>query len=435
MPDRTIQPARGLAGAMRPPGDKSISHRAAILAALGDGESRLANYASGADCQSTLGCLQALGVAVAREAEAVVIAGTGLGGLRAPTAPLDAGNSGSTLRMLSGVLAAQPFASSIGGDHSLSQRPMRRVVEPLARMGARIAAAAGDRPPLQFSPPDRPLEAIAYVPPVASAQVKTALLLAALYARGVTTVTEALPTRDHTEVLLQQLGAPIERRPSERQVALAGPVASLAPLGSFAIPGDPSSAAYFLCAAACFPGADLLVDGVSLNPTRSALLDVLARLGARPSVASIESLGGELAGSLHLDGPPQLGGATVAGAEAAALIDEIPILAVLATQTCDGIVFNDVAELRVKECDRLAAIAQNLRAMGAACDERPDGLAVPGRQRLHGATLATHGDHRIAMAFAVAALLAAGPSLIQDAACCAISYPDFFETLDRLAVR
>ena len=433
MSDRTIHPARTLNGGVRPPGDKSLSHRAAMLAALGAGASRLENFATGADCHSTLACLAALGVPVAASPEAIEITGMGLRGLKAPSAALDAGNPGSTLRMLSGILAAQPFASEIAGDASLARRPMRRILDPLRAMGVAVSAADGDRPPLRFEAVPQ-LRAIEYKLPVASAQVKSCILLAGLYAAGTTTVHEPVPTRDHTETLLRALGAPVVSRAGAH--SLAGPVESLPPLGTFRVPGDPSSAAFFLCAAACFPESELYVDEVSLNPTRSALLDVLARMGARPSVVSVEERAGELVGSLHLVGPEQrLTGTTIAGAEAAALIDEVPILAVLATQTRDGIVFDDVAELRVKESDRIAAIAENLRAMGAHCETSPTRLAVPGQQRLRGARLESHHDHRIAMAFAVAALLAEGETQIADPECASISFPAFYDELDRLAER
>lgn len=430
--DQLLSPASILSGALRPPGDKSLSHRCAILAALASGPSQLTHFATGADGQSTLRCLEALGVQVERAGDgAITVTGAGLGGLRPPVAPLDAGNSGTTMRLLSGVLAAQPFASSIAGDASLSARPMGRVLDPLRAMGARAASEAGGRPPLRFAPAAA-LQGLDYTLPVASAQVKSALLLAGLYAHGTTRVREPLPTRDHTEVLLRHLGAPVAL---EAGVAIAGPVESLAPLGAFRIPGDPSSAAFFLCAAAALPGSDLLVDEVSLNPSRSALLDVLRRLGARPQVVSIEDRCGELVGSLHLDGPAALSGTRIAGAEAAALIDEIPILAVLATRTREGITFDDVGELRVKESDRLAALADNLRAMGAVCEAGATSLHVPGDQPLHGAALACHGDHRIAMAFAVAALWARGDTLIRGAECASISYPEFYTTLAGLVER
>lgn len=433
--DLALTPARNLSGAVRPPGDKSLSHRCALLAALAEGPSKLTHFSTGADCQSTLSCLAALGVGIERSGpEEVAITGAGLRGLRAPSGRLDAGNSGTTLRLLSGILAAQPFATEISGDASLCNRPMRRVLEPLRQMGAKATAAPNDRPPLRFAPSGG-LRGIDYMLPVASAQVKSALLLAGLYATGVTRIVEPQPTRDHTELLLRHLGVPVEQAAQPRAVRLTGPVERLTPLGDFRIPGDPSSAAFFLCATAAIPGADLLVDGISLNPTRSALLDVLRRLGARPEVVSIEEHAGELLGSLHLDGPESLTGTRIAGAEAVALIDEIPILAVLATRTREGIEFADVGELRVKESDRLAAIAQNLRAMGGVCEERPDALRVPGGQKLHGAELPSYGDHRIAMAFAVAALLASGDSLIQDADCASISYPEFYTTLEHLAER
>lgn len=434
MSDRAVTPARQLQGAVRPPGDKSISHRAAMLAAIGDGSAKLANYSTGADCQSTLRCLEQLGVQVARGEEVIEIAGVGLRGLQAPGARLDAGNSGSTIRMLSGILAAQPFASEIGGDASLSRRPMARIKEPLTMMGANIKAALGAMPPLQFAAAAGGLRAIEYQLPVASAQVKSAILLAGLFASGTTRVLEPIATRDHTELMLQHLGAPLERHAGV--IEIRGPVESLRALGEYVVPGDPSSAAFFLCAAAALPGSDVIVEEVLLNPTRAALLDVLARLGAQPQVMAVEERAGELVGTLQIRGPKSgLGGTNIAGAEAAALMDEVPILAVLATQTTAGIRFEDVAELRVKESDRIETVAANLRAMGARCEAGPSSLEVPGKQRLRGARVVTRGDHRIAMAFAVAGLWAEGETVIEDSECAAVSYPEFFADLDRLASR
>ncbi|MGH9491025.1 MAG: 3-phosphoshikimate 1-carboxyvinyltransferase [Terriglobales bacterium] len=427
-----LRPARQLSGAVRPPGDKSISHRSAILAALAEGRSTIANFSTGADCRSTLACLQALGAGIETGADGeIAITGHGRAGLKPPAAELDAGNSGSTIRMLSGILAAQPFSSRISGDASLRRRPMRRVIEPLEQMGARITAADGF-PPLAFAPSPG-LRGIAYRPPVASAQVKTAVLLAALFAAGETVVTEPLPTRDHTEIALRQFGAAVRSLGGNR-IALQPSPAEWAPQ-TLRVPGDPSSAAFFLCAAALLPESDLLVDEISLNPRRAALLDLLRRMGARVSMVNLEARHGELAGSLVVRGPEhgRLQGAEIAGAETVALIDEIPILAVLATAADGGIRFRDAAELRVKESDRLAAIAANLRRMGAVCEERPDGLDVPGPQPLHGAALESYGDHRIAMAFSIAALAARGESAIQDPGCVAISYPEFFATLASLS--
>lgn len=428
-----LQPARNLSGALRPPGDKSISHRYALLCGLAAGGSRLTHFSTGADCRSTLGCLAAMGVGVSwKDDETVEIEGHGLHGLKAPAGELDAGNSGTTLRLLSGVLAAQPFACRIGGDASLSRRPMRRVIEPLMAMGARIGAAES-KPPLEFHPAPEGLRGIHYRLPMASAQVKSALLLAALYARGETVIEEPAPTRDHTELALRELGVEIATR--RQQHSLIGPARDW-PGRDLRIPGDPSSAAFFLCAAAMFPEANLLIEEVSLNPTRTALLDLLRRLGAKVSVVAVEARGAELCGSLQCGGSEgRLTGGEIAGAETVALIDEIPILAVLATACEGGLRFRDAGELRVKESDRIAAIAENLRAMGAQCEEFADGLYVPGPQKLHGTQLRSHGDHRIAMAFAIAALRAAGGSDLDDPECAGISYPEFFSLLDKLAER
>lgn len=430
---------------MRPPGDKSISHRCALLAAIADGDSTLENYSGGADCQSSLACMEALGARIERDPEnagKLTIHGLGMDGLRAAERELDCGNSGSTMRMLTGLLAGQRFPSRLSGDASLSRRPMRRILEPLRRMGAKIEAAAGgggmDCAPLRIAAAEGRLRGIAYAPPVASAQVKSCILFAALYAEGETTVTEPVGTRDHSELLLRAMGAPLEtaRRGAASEIRLRGPVEGLGRLEGFRIPGDPSSAAFFLCGAAMLPESDVLVSDVSLNPTRSALLDVLVRLGVKAEVAAIEDSQGELVGTLHLaPGGARLNGTVIAGPEAVALIDEIPILAVLATQTRAGIEFRDVGELRVKESDRISGIAQNLRAMGAACEARADGLFVPGGQKLRGATIETRGDHRIAMAFAMAALVAEGETTIRDAGCAAVSYPGFYTELERLAER
>ncbi len=428
-----LHPARNLNGALRPPGDKSISHRYALFAGLAAGRSQLSHFSTGADCRSTLGCLAALGAEVSwKDGETVEIEGHGLHGLRAPTSELDAGNSGTTIRLLAGILAAQPFTTKIGGDASLSRRPMRRVIDPLSAMGARIGSADG-RPPLEFEPAAGGLRPLQYTLPVASAQVKSALLLAALYAAGESTIEEPLPTRDHTELALAELGVEIARR--RGAIALTGPAGDW-PGRDYRIPGDPSSAAFFLCAAAMFPEANLLVEEVSLNPTRTALLDLLRRLGAKLSVVSVEERGGELCGSLQAGGSEGgLRGGEVAGAETVALIDEIPILAVLATSCAGGLRFRDAGELRVKESDRIAALAHNLRAMGAECEESADGLYVPGPQRLHGARLQSFGDHRIAMAFAIAALRAEGDSELEDPDCAGISYPEYFTLLEKLAER
>ena len=424
--DIVIRPARNVGGAVRLPGDKSISHRYAMLGALAQGTTRLRNFSTGADCASTLGALESLGVAIRRGLEGVVeIAGSPW---RAPQAPLDCGNSGSTMRMLSGILAGQPFTSELTGDQSLSRRPMARVIEPLTKMGARIEAAAGARPPLRIT--GHQLQAIDYRLPVARAQVKTAILFATLFAQGTTTVEEPVRTRDHGELALQAFGAELAR--DGNRVAMAGGQ-KLRTIEAV-IPGDISSAAFFLCAAALFPGSNLLLDFVLMNPTRAALLDVLMGMGCRVSVVNLEEHHGELVGTIAVEGG-ELKGTTISGALSAALIDELPVLAAIAPYTDGGIEIRDARELRVKESDRIAAVARNLRAMGASVEEREDGMRVAGNQPLHGAEVDSAGDHRIAMAFAVAALRATGDTLIHGASAAQISYPEFFTALEALVER
>jgi 3-phosphoshikimate 1-carboxyvinyltransferase len=421
-----IRPARNLLGSVRVPGDKSISHRYAMLAALAPGRSRFENYSPGADCNSTLGCVRALGCTVEREESgAVVIDGVGPQ-LRAPSVALDCGNSGSTMRMLSGIVAAQPFTSELIGDESLSRRPMKRVMEPLRKMGAEIFAN-NDCAPLRIS--GTRLQGITYRVPVASAQVKTCLLFAGLLASGETTVEEPIPTRDHGELALRAFGAEVIR--SRNSVIIAGGHA-LHPLDAF-IPGDSSSAAFFLCAAAIFPESNLVIDGVLLNPTRSALLDVLTAMGTRVSVLNIEEQHGELVGTISLV-PGKSKPLEIAGAQAALLIDELPVLAATAPFGA-GLVVRDAGELRVKESDRLTSVTRNLEAMGAQVEQTADGWRIPGGQKLHGAEIESFGDHRIAMAFAIAALKAEGDTLIHNSECVAISYPSFFGDLEKLLER
>lgn len=425
--DQVVRPAKNVTGAVRLPGDKSVSHRYCILAALADGRSTFRNFSTGADCRSTMECVSALGCSVEREGSSVRIAGLGPA-LRAPSAPLDCGNSGSTMRMLAGVLAGQSFTSELRGDLSLSRRPMGRVIAPLRQMGANIESQAGERPPLRISGGD--LRGIEYEMPLPSAQVKTAVLLAGLLAGGETVVSEAVRTRDHTELALRAFGATISR--ARGRIALRGgqQLRSV----ETTVPGDLSSAAFFLCAAALFPESNLLFEDLLLNPTRAVLLDVLIALGARLGIVKVEDRLGELVGTVHIDGA-RLGGAVISGAQTAALIDEIPVLAAIAPHTAAGIEVRDARELRVKESDRLAAVAANLRAMGAEVQEFEDGIRVPGNQCLHGAEVDSFGDHRIAMAFAVTALRAGGDTLIHGAECAAISFPEFFQTLDAVVER
>jgi 3-phosphoshikimate 1-carboxyvinyltransferase len=421
-----VRPTRNIAGALRLPGDKSISHRYAMLAAIAEGTTRLENFSTGADCASTLGCLAALGVEVQRDEKAVLIHGRGPK-LQPPTT-LDCGNSGSTMRMLSGILAGQEFTSELMGDESLSRRPMARIIAPLELMGAKIAATDGGRPPLRIS--GSPLTAIDYNMPVASAQVKSALLFAGLFARGETRVSEPVRTRDHGELALRAFGAEVSRDGDRATIAGGQKLHAI----EAEIPGDLSSAAFFLCAAALFPGSRLLISGLLMNPTRARLLDILILMGVGISVAELEDKHGELVGTVEVDGR-DLRGATLAGADTAALIDEIPVLAAIAPYTTNGIEVRDAKELRVKESDRIAAIATNLQAMGAEVEEREDGLRIPGGQILHGAEINSFGDHRIAMAFAVAALRARGETTIHHADAAVISCPGFFAALEALSQR
>jgi 3-phosphoshikimate 1-carboxyvinyltransferase len=424
-----VRPARNVRGSLSLPGDKSISHRYAMLAALADGPSRLENYSTGADCASTLGCLRSLGVKWERSDEAgnvITVQGTGMS-LSAPSELLDCGNSGSTIRMLSGILAGQKFTSEVAGDESLSRRPMERVIAPLVAMGAHIESRNG-RPPLRIT--GAALKAIEYKMPVASAQVKTCLLFAGLLADGETIIHEPIRTRDHGEVALRAFGAQVEQKGNEVRIRGGQRLKGM----EARVPGDLSSAAFFLCAAALFPGSQLTITNLLMNPTRARLLDILMQIGLRVSVTQLEEIHGELVGTLQVEGGG-LKGATIAGADTAAVIDEIPVLAAIAPYTEQGIEVRNAKELRVKESDRIAALATNLRRMGAQVEEREDGLKIPGGQSLHGAEVESFGDHRIAMAFSIAALRAEGDTLIRGSECAAISYPAFFSTLESLVKR
>jgi 3-phosphoshikimate 1-carboxyvinyltransferase len=423
-----VRPARNVNGSVRLPGDKSISHRYAMLAGIAEGQSRLENYSTGADCASTLGCLHSLGVAWQRTNQdsgdnVIEIQGRGLS-LATPDHALDCGNSGSTMRMLSGIVAGQKFTSQMIGDESLSRRPMERVIKPLSAMGARITSHGG-KPPLRIT--GAALKAIDYKMPVASAQVKSCLLFAGLFAEGETQIEEPLRTRDHGEVALRVFGARLERKGNKACIRGGQRLRGI----EARIPGDISSAAFFLCAAALFPSSQLTIPNLLMNPTRARLLDILAQMGLQISVTQLDEVHGELVGSLSVEGSA-LKGATIAGADSAALIDEIPVLAAIAPYTEQGIEVRDAKELRVKESDRIATVAKNLRLMGAQVEEREDGLKIPGGQTLHGAEIDSYGDHRIVMAFAVAALRAESETLIRGAESAAISYPAFFSTLQEL---
>jgi 3-phosphoshikimate 1-carboxyvinyltransferase len=420
-----VKPARSIQGSVRVPGDKSVSHRYAMLAALAKGSTKLSNFSTAADCMSTLNCMRDLGASWGRtSAGDIEIRGCG-SVLQAPTNRLDCGNSGSTIRMLSGILAGQQFSSELFGDESLSRRPMERVITPLTKMGAHICAREGGRPPLRIT--GARLRAIEYTLPVASAQVKTAMLFAGLQAEGETKITEPVRTRDHSELALRAFGADVRQQDSS--VLIQGGQ-SLNAITAH-IPGDLSSAAFFLCAASIFPDSHLVLDQVLMNPTRARLLDWLSAAGLRISVIQIEEHHGELIGTLEVHGGKFKGG-VITESDTAALIDEIPVLAAIAPYSENGLVLRNAKELRVKESDRISSIAAGLRAMGATFDEHDDGLTIQGRQNLHGAEVNAFGDHRIAMAFAIAALRASGETLIAGASASAVSFPGFFESLSNV---
>ena len=418
----TISPARAIDGVITLPGDKSISHRYGMLASIASGRSTIANYSTGADCQSTLACMAALGAKIERQGGSVVIEG---GLLQEPAAMLDAGNSGSTIRMLSGILAAQAFTSRIGGDESLSRRPMGRIIGPLTEMGTRIEARDGKFPPLTIH--GGALHGIDYQLPMASAQVKSCVLLAGLFAHGDTIVREPVRTRDHTEIALREFGAEIEI--DKRTICLhAGARLTGRELVA---PGDLSSACFFMVAALLLKESSLVIHGVGLNPTRSALLDFLVSMGAQIKVLEVHQVGGELIGDLRVQSSPVTGG-VIEGAMTAALIDEIPALAVLGAASHNGLTVRDAGELRVKETDRIATIEAGFRQMGVKIETDPEGFHVPGGQNFHAAQIDSAGDHRIAMAFAVAALAADGPCAIEGAEAANVSFPEFFGTLRQI---
>jgi len=423
-----LSPARRLRGRIRLPGDKSISHRAALIAALAAGPSEIANFSTARDCASTLACLRALGISIEQTPEKLKFAGNQP--LGSPSGPLDCGNSGSTMRILAGVLAGHNLSAELTGDESLSSRPMRRIIEPLELIGAQIEASGG-KPPLKIRGAGKP-KPITYKLPVASAQVKSAILFAGLNAAGTTTVIETSATRDHTERLFNGFGVPVTT--NNLSVTLDGPARFNG--GTITIPGDISSAAFFVGAAMLLPNSDLIIEDVGLNPTRAAFLEVLRSWGADISEIDLRTERNEPVGTVRVRGGLNADvrdeDRILSGSMIPALIDELPLLAVVGTHIKGGIDIRDAGELRHKESDRLATTARNLRAMGAEVEETPDGLRVFGPTKLRGATIDAYGDHRIAMAFSVAALIAGGDTEIRGSESAAVSFPEFYELLDSL---
>ncbi|HKQ08446.1 MAG TPA: 3-phosphoshikimate 1-carboxyvinyltransferase [Blastocatellia bacterium] len=414
------------------PGDKSISHRIAMLAGIAQGSSRIRNFASSADCHATLDCVRRLGIEVDVNGREVVIHGQGLHGLAPAETPatLDAQNSGSTIRMISGILAGQRFSTVIDGDSSLRRRPMRRIIEPLTLMGARITARDENYAPLRII--GGGLRAIDFTSGVASAQVKTCVLFAGLYADGRTTFREPSMSRNHTELMLKEFGARLDQDDGSLSVEGGNELQAV----EYRVPGDLSSAAFFLAGASALAGSEVTVSNVSLNSTRTGFLAVLKYLGADVELSNVRSEHGEHIGDLRLTGgqlKTEPAGTVLDGEIIPHIIDEIPILAVLATQVEGRIEVRDARELRVKESDRIQTVVAGIRAMGGVIDEFEDGFAVSGPQRLSGARIETDGDHRIAMAFAIAGLMAEGKTEISDADCAAVSFPEFYDILESLA--
>jgi 3-phosphoshikimate 1-carboxyvinyltransferase len=426
---RIVRPARTFQGSVTVPGDKSISHRYAMLAGFAEGTSRLQNFSTGADPHSTLGCMEALGAKVSKgPGTAVEVTGTA-GIFQQPAGDLDCGNSGSTMRMLAGLIAPHPHTFTMIGDHSLTMRPMERIRKPLAAMGAKIDLVDGHAP---MTIHGGPLKAIDFETPIPSAQVKTAVLFAGLQAEGTTSLSEVVRTRDHSEHALRAFGATLSRTGEKLSIAGGQKLKAI----DAVVPGDISSAAFFLCAALLFPDSNLVLDSLGMNPTRASLLDVITSLGGRIKVLTVEEYHGEMIGTIQVNRDAAgLKGTEIAGALSAQIIDELPVIAAIAPYTRDGVIIRDAKELRVKESDRIALVAKNLRAMGAEFTEYEDGLAIPGNQQLHGAEIDSGSDHRIAMAFAVAALRASSENIIHGAEVAAISFPEFFTFLDELAQR
>ncbi len=423
-----VCPGESLKGSVGVPGDKSLSHRALILGALADGPSHVRHFLPAGDTLATLGCMRALGVSVEQhDATTLTVHGRGLHGLQAPAAALNCVNAGTGIRLLAGVMAGQPFASVLDGSEQLRRRPMRRVTDPLRQMGALIEDSDG-RAPLRFSP--AALHGITYEMPVASAQVKSGVLLGGLFADSPTTIVEPGPARDHTERMLRAMGIDVQTDGARITIY---PGKSLQPL-DLTIPGDISSAAFVLVAAVFAAAGDVTVQGIGVNATRTGILDVLAAMGAEINQANQRSEGGEPVADL-VTGRVTLRGASIGGELVVRAIDEFPVLMVAATQAGGETVVTDAAELHVKETDRIAVMAGELRKLGVEIEEHADGFRVIGPQTLHGAVVEGHDDHRVAMALAVAGLVAQGETIVRDAGCVNDSFPGFVEMLQALGAR
>ena len=429
-----FKPATSVRGTLTLPGDKSISHRSAMIASLAAGKTHIRNFAASADCLTTLDAMRSLGVKIDRSGSDVLVNGAGATGLAAPAEVIDCGNSGTTMRLLIGILAGQRFGSKMIGDESLSRRPMKRVIDPLRRMGASITSTNGQAP-LEIAG-GQTLTGADHLLKVASAQVKSCILLAGLFANGQTSVVEPVATRDHTERMLRWFGAEVKTDEQEKARIISIEGGQKLRGQDVDVPGDISSAAFFLVAAACLRDSQLTLKNVGVNPTRTGIIEVLKRAGVDILLENELSASNEPVADLKVTGtikPGDVDRSIVRGNIVANLIDEIPILAVLGTQLAQGIEFRDAGELRVKESDRITSTVENLRRLGASVDEFDDGFRVH-RSELRGAELDSFGDHRIAMAFSIAALLAKGETTIGGSECTEISFPGFYQTLKSVIV-
>ena len=424
-----ITKVKSLKGEITIPGDKSISHRGVMFGAISEGITELSGFLDGADCRSTISCFKSLGIDIQQNNDQVIIYGKGLHGLTAPNEILDVGNSGTTTRLISGILAGQNFSCTLNGDESIQKRPMGRIITPLTEMGAHIKSVKDNGcAPLEVG--GSPLKAIHYDSPVASAQVKSCVLLAGLYAEGITSVTEPVVSRNHTELMLSGFGADIKSEGLTASI-VGGPKLYGQQIQ---VPGDISSAAYFIVAGLISPNSDLLIKNVNTNPTRAGIIKVAQDMGGKIELLNERIVSGEPVADIHVE-TSQLHGCEVSGDIIPTLIDELPVIAVMAACASGTTTIKDAQELKVKESDRIATVTENLKNMGCDITPTDDGMIINGGNTLKGALIKTYLDHRIAMSFAIAGLVAEGETTFDNEECCCISYPDFFETLDSIVNR
>lgn len=422
--DRTIKPVKALNGTIKIPGDKSISHRAVMFGSLAKGDTEITGFLMGADCLSTIDCFRKLGVKIDINEDKVIVHGNGLHGLKAPSSMLDVGNSGTTIRLISGILAAQSFDTELNGDASIQKRPMRRIIAPLTEMGANIESKDGYAPLKIYGTQLHPME---YTMPVASAQVKSSILLASLFADGVTTINEPVASRNHTEIILNYFGANIK---SENGVITSTPVDELY-AKPITVPGDISSAAFFMVAGLIVPNSHIIIENVGINPTRTGIIDALQSMGGYVKVLNERTSGGELVGDIEVKSS-KLHSTELSGSIIPRMIDEIPVFAVAALVAEGTTIIRDATELKVKESNRIATMSNELAKMGAVIQETEDGMIIDGGQSIKGGKVYSHLDHRVAMSCAVAALIGSEPSVIEEADCVNISFPTFYNLLETL---